>query len=312
MLRVSRRDLAILFTVTVLLADTGCGTAGSGSDAARAYRDTSSTTGLAAVQFRWNVLDVITGGPSGFKKTTMEVPAMKGAGLVFKHGVVSQDGKAVVGITDDSMSGVSTTGSETLWSMKIRAVKDLALSADGTHVAFSSTGSGLFLLSIADRDLNQIAPTGETPSWSPDGTRLAYVVDSGIVVLNLETGDSKRLTGGTRPRWLPDSKSLSYLTLLGTFEILDVASAVSKPFMDGRGVVSAVEWSRDGQWLLFTRESRTWWARNVASGQPGELVVRQVSDGSEFTIANISLKDNPPPYSWVVSPELAARQDQLR
>ena len=300
------RRLNLLCALILAIGGTTCGASGNSSEAASAFRQAAASTGLCAAQFQWNALDVVCADASRFNRKTLPLSSMQAAGLVFRTGAVTGDGKAVVGATDDSVAGVSTTGADTLWSMKIRAVKELTVDATGDTVAFSSTGTGVFVLTVAGRDLNQVAKGGETPRLSPDGARLATVVDSGIVVLDFGTGDTKRLAGGSRPAWLPDSKSVSYLSLLGAFEVLDVATSRSTPFLDGRGVVSPVEWSPDGQWQLFARERRTWWARNVASESPADLIVRRASDGDEFVLATFSLRDQRARYGWVVNPDLAS------
>ena len=52
------------------------------------------------------------------------------------------------------------------------------------------------------------------PSWSPDGTRIAYRSDRGdeseIWMMNADGTGQRRLTAGLSPAWSPDGSSIAY------------------------------------------------------------------------------------------------------
>ena len=52
------------------------------------------------------------------------------------------------------------------------------------------------------------------PSWSPDGTQIAYRSDRGdeseIWVMNADGTGQRRLTAGLSPAWSPDGSSIAY------------------------------------------------------------------------------------------------------
>ena len=52
-------------------------------------------------------------------------------------------------------------------------------------------------------------PPIEAPSWSPDGTRLAFS-DGGIKVIDVRSGRIRALGAGRNPDWSPDGRQIAY------------------------------------------------------------------------------------------------------
>jgi Tol biopolymer transport system component len=53
------------------------------------------------------------------------------------------------------------------------------------------------------------------PTWSPDGTKLALVSDSGIYVINTNDGSLQRIAAirpAGPPSWSPDGSRIAYAT----------------------------------------------------------------------------------------------------
>jgi Tol biopolymer transport system component len=51
----------------------------------------------------------------------------------------------------------------------------------GSHIAFERDGS-IYIFSVADQETELVIPGGRYPSWSPDGTKIAYVFGNDIYV----------------------------------------------------------------------------------------------------------------------------------
>ena len=153
------------------------------------------------------------------------------------------------------------------------------LSPDGTRVAFDSDRDGERAVYIAERNgehVTRVSGGGyaAVPSWSPDGTQLAFIKAEpdrprvwNLWLLNVVTGDLKRHTGFRSGQvwgasWFPDGRRIAYshedrLILLdlqsGADEILEspikdrlVRTPAVSP--DGRRIVFQVY--RDGVWML--------------------------------------------------------------
>ncbi len=105
-----------------------------------------------------------------------------------------------------------------------------------------------------------------SPSWSPDGSKIAYFSDaSGEYALVVEAQDGKGETktyalGGSgfyeRPSWSPDGKAISYIDNSRTYYWIDVASGkvhkiAQEPIYGPVNTMSHV-WSPDSKWIAYT------------------------------------------------------------
>lgn len=97
-----------------------------------------------------------------------------------------------------------------------------ALSADGKLIAFTSDRDGdddIYVMDIDGgnhRNLTANDTHDDNPSWSPDGTRIAYDC-GGVCVLDVASGDVSRLTSGRgvpqTPAWSPDGSTIAFVAV---------------------------------------------------------------------------------------------------
>lgn len=195
-----------------------------------------------------------------------------------------------------------------------------ALSPDASRVAFSSKRDGkfsIYLVGVDGQGLRRLTdgPDDDSePTWSPDGSHIAFVrgfdaTGSGVVVLTCEgrTGDILTLDvdaggegerpdevnltqaqggGGTDPAWSPDGKRIAFASdRAGTYDIYTMSSE------DGRDVSRLTEdasaeadpaWAPDGSSIAYTaalREDRTQQCGNmpiVGDGDEGNTFAEGV------------------------------------
>lgn len=104
-------------------------------------------------------------------------------------------------------------------------------------------------------------------SWSPDSTRL---VTTGIVVLDVASGESVRLAEGRNPDWSPTSNDIAFAQITSTetayderLYIMDADGGEPRLLVDTAELDTHPAWSPDGSQVAFVS--------GPASGAPGRV-----------------------------------------
>jgi Tol biopolymer transport system component len=148
-----------------------------------------------------------------------------------------------------------------------------AFSADGARIAFRSSrgGGGLFVMGRTGELVRQITDAGYWPTWSPDGTRLAYASEqvpdvpfayiggSTIWVVDVASGQRRKLSDldGTQPSWSPNDRRIAFWGVDPATQNRDiwtvpVGGGAAVRVTNDAATDATPTWSSDGRFLYFS------------------------------------------------------------
>ncbi|HEX4932683.1 MAG TPA: Tol-Pal system beta propeller repeat protein TolB, partial [Gemmatimonadaceae bacterium] len=158
-----------------------------------------------------------------------------------------------------------------------------------TKITYVVKRGGRYELQVADADgfnAQSVLASNEpimSPTWSPDGSRLAYVSFDQkkpiVVVQNLAQGTTRVVANfrgnNSAPAWSPDGKQLAVaLSKDGLTQVyrIPATGGVAERLTDSTGIDTQPSFSPDGQWIAFTsdRGGSPQIYRMPASGGPAQ------------------------------------------
>lgn len=167
---------------------------------------------------------------------------------------------------------------------------------------------------IVDDELNNGFPT-----WSPDGTRLAYKRGNQLVIMSLADRKVTPLTDGTYydnfPQWSPRGDTIMFTSYRdGDFDLYTIRPDGTglRRLTDAPGNDAHSAWCSDGQWIVFS-SSRMGFKDEMAQydGVPqpyGEMFVMR-ADGSDVRqLTDNRWEDASPACLALPAPSVTARR----
>ena len=162
------------------------------------------------------------------------------------------------------------------------------------HVADAETGEVIADLDAAGttRHFNALRFIGSAGTWSPDGTRLAFVSykdgDNQVTIWNVNDEDIeqsykvKGVTSMKNPAWSPDGERLAFTGTDGGISdlyVLDLQTKKVRQLTNDRYADLQPTWSPDGERLAFTTDRGDTNLQLLAPAQDMNLALIDVESG---------------------------------
>jgi Tol biopolymer transport system component len=137
-------------------------------------------------------------------------------------------------------------------------------SPDGSQMLYQSNPAGIsqfFLMDADGTNRRQLTDTPQAiarPSWSPDGSQIAYDSGGEIIIYDIASGNSQRLTNDNfwdqQPSWSPDGKTIIYESNRGREWLLykiDLATNESLPVSSRERTYQQATWTDEPNQIIF-------------------------------------------------------------
>ncbi len=205
--------------------------------------------------------------------------------------------------------------------LSLKRVGSPEISPDGRRVAYTvrdtnwddnSYDTQIWIADVttgASRQLTQSKKSSQSPAWSPDGSRLAFISDRTdkrqIYLINPLGGEADALTsldeGVAAFSWAPDGKAIAYTSTepksavlkerekkFGEFQVveqdyrmthlfvIDVATRATRTLTSGAFTVGSYAWSPDGKSIAFDHRVNA----SPASNGSADISIVSVADAS--------------------------------
>lgn len=182
------------------------------------------------------------------------------------------------------------------------------ISPDGTKVTFRRelNPSNVFVMNVDGSGAKGLAP-GKRAEWSRDGTRLALVGTDSLAVMNADGSGIHRLSvGGTLVTWSPDGSKLAYVSNGLHGQAMDEIYTV---YANGTGAVritydgvakNSLAWSPDGARFIYSAAGTVYLIKVDGTGLTSPVAGRDARwspDGSRIVFVTDALDGNEEIYS---------------
>jgi Tol biopolymer transport system component len=153
------------------------------------------------------------------------------------------------------------------WSPDGKSLAVGGVRRESSEIGHRISEESLYVLdAVSDGTPRLLVENGSSPSWSPDGTQIAYTCSSevkpgkyGVSVCIVAVPSSSEphvvAENAWNPLWAPNGGHIAYLTRPkenNQLFICNVDGSAKVPFSDGKRDVQSIVWAPDGKRIAFT------------------------------------------------------------
>lgn len=184
------------------------------------------------------------------------------------------------------------------------------LSPDGKFVAYSSGNFAKMRIQIRPIAGGRTIPLSDdssaievAPKWSPDGTRLLFLVRGGVSIAPALGGSSRALIPPSKTSyvesaiWSPDGAEVAFVRGDSLFRA--AADGTSPRFLSSIGDAHSCAWSPDGRWIACVQGNLNFIEIGSSFGNlaPSAIVVVPAAGGAPVIVAEGSAVNLSPVWS---------------